>query len=132
MAAGYAEAGNEELRKADEYLKKHRILELFNDLCSSVCFHKPDDVRGFLIQELQLREREGAEAGNFENAEIKAVFDLADLMQMGVISEAQARTALYSLANSQRQKDAVEALDIPPEVDESTFYQKAKDCLAFR
>ncbi|CAE7026313.1 unnamed protein product [Symbiodinium natans] len=102
----------EELQKADE----HRILELFNDLGASLCFHKPGDVRGFLLQELQLREREGASAGNFEDAEIKAVFNLADLMQMGVISEVQARKALLSLANSQKQKEDVEAIELPPEI----------------
>mmetsp|Transcript_4838 Transcript_4838/g.8641 ORF Transcript_4838/g.8641 Transcript_4838/m.8641 type:complete len:131 (+) Transcript_4838:76-468(+) len=129
---GSGEAVNEELQKADEYLKKHRILELFNDLCGSVCFHKPQDVRAFLVQELQLREREGAEAGNFEDKEIRAVFNLADLMQMGVISEEQARAALLSMANSQKQKENVQALELPPEVDETTFFQKAKDALQFR
>eukprot|EP00930_Biecheleria_cincta_P000167 TRINITY_DN10034_c0_g1_i2.p2 TRINITY_DN10034_c0_g1~~TRINITY_DN10034_c0_g1_i2.p2 ORF type:complete len:123 (+),score=39.41 TRINITY_DN10034_c0_g1_i2:200-568(+) len=121
MAASFGQGMNEELKKADEYLKRHRILELFNDLCSSVCYKQPEDLRGFLIQELQHREREGAESGNFEDSEIKAVFGLADLMQMGVISEMQARSALLSLANSQKQKEAVEALDIPPEVDALHF-----------
>eukprot|EP00435_Cladocopium_sp_Y103_P029382 s2822_g7.t1 len=129
MSSGEA---SEELKKVDEYLQKHRILELFSDLCASVCFHKPSDVRGFLLQELQLREREGAQAGNFEDAEIKAVFNLADLMQMGVISESQARKALLALANSQKQKEDVEAIELPPEVDEAIFLQKAKDALQFR
>eukprot|EP00933_Yihiella_yeosuensis_P029224 TRINITY_DN2288_c0_g1_i1.p1 TRINITY_DN2288_c0_g1~~TRINITY_DN2288_c0_g1_i1.p1 ORF type:complete len:127 (-),score=49.57 TRINITY_DN2288_c0_g1_i1:163-543(-) len=122
----------EELKKADEYLKKHRIMELFNDLAASVAFQQPEDVKNFLIQELQLREREGAEAGNFEEAEIKAVFNLADLMQMGVISDKQAKTALLSLANSQMQKDNVEALELPAEIDEKLFFQKAKDALHYR
>ncbi|CAK9104322.1 EF-hand calcium-binding domain-containing protein 10 [Durusdinium trenchii] len=126
------EEANEELKKADEYLRKHRILELFSDLCASVCFHKPSDLRGFLLEELQLREREGAHAGNFEDAEIKAVFNLTDLMQMGVISEAQARKALLALANSHKQKEDVEAIELPPEVDEAIFLQKAKDALQFR
>ncbi|CAE8587373.1 unnamed protein product, partial [Polarella glacialis] len=117
---------NEEVKKADEYLKQHRIMELFNDLAASVCFHKPEDLKSFLIQELQLREREGAEAGNFEDSEIKAVFGLADLMQMGVISDQQAKAALFSLANSQKQKEQVEGLELPAEVDEITFQQKAK------
>merc|ERR1712137_1343029 len=78
---------NEEMRKADEYLKKHRIMELFNDLCASVCFQKPQDVRAFLLQELQTRENEGAECSFFEDAEVDAVFNLADLMGTGVVSD---------------------------------------------
>lgn len=127
---GYGgEPANDELRKADEYLKKHKVMELFNDLCASVCFHKPADVRGFLLQELQLREQEGAEASFFEDQEIDAVFMLADLMQTGVVSKDQARTALHALANSQKQKDDVQALDLPVEVDQLTFRQKAKEVL---
>eukprot|EP00931_Biecheleriopsis_adriatica_P124257 TRINITY_DN99375_c0_g1_i1.p2 TRINITY_DN99375_c0_g1~~TRINITY_DN99375_c0_g1_i1.p2 ORF type:complete len:161 (+),score=48.47 TRINITY_DN99375_c0_g1_i1:74-484(+) len=136
MGSGENFAMSEELQKADAYLKTHRVLELFTDLCTSVCFHKPQDLKGFLLQELQLREREGAEVGNYEDTEdkkeLKAMFDLADLRQMGVISDEQARTALLALSNSQRQKEAVEAIELPPEVDEDVFFQKAKDALQFR
>mmetsp|Transcript_75076 Transcript_75076/g.168105 ORF Transcript_75076/g.168105 Transcript_75076/m.168105 type:complete len:140 (-) Transcript_75076:163-582(-) len=120
------EGMNEEMRKADEYLRKHRIMELFNDLAASVCFHKPQNVRDFLLKELELREQEGAEAGFFEEREIIAVFNLADLMQTGIISDQQARAALASLANSQQQADAVEALELPVEIDMSMFQTLAK------
>eukprot|EP00747_Dinoflagellata_sp_TGD_P162143 gnl/TRDRNA2_/TRDRNA2_179412_c0_seq1.p1 gnl/TRDRNA2_/TRDRNA2_179412_c0~~gnl/TRDRNA2_/TRDRNA2_179412_c0_seq1.p1 ORF type:complete len:135 (+),score=44.32 gnl/TRDRNA2_/TRDRNA2_179412_c0_seq1:92-496(+) len=120
---------NEEMRKADAYLKKHRIMELLNDLCASVCFHKPADVRNFLLEELKLRENEGAEAGFFEDEEIDAVFTLADLMQTGIISDQQCRTALLSLANSQQQKVDVEAMTLPDEVDQQTFREKAREAL---
>jgi len=30
---------NELKDKADEYLRNHRIVELFEDLCTSICFH---------------------------------------------------------------------------------------------
>mmetsp|Transcript_129033 Transcript_129033/g.275390 ORF Transcript_129033/g.275390 Transcript_129033/m.275390 type:complete len:131 (-) Transcript_129033:151-543(-) len=120
---------NEKLQKADEYLAKHRILELFNDLCASVCFEKPQDVRSFLLQQLQTRELEGMEAGFFEEKEIEAVFALADLMQTGVISDKQAREALLSMANSQKQKDDCEAIALPDEVDLAVFKVKAKEAL---
>mmetsp|Transcript_110923 Transcript_110923/g.324475 ORF Transcript_110923/g.324475 Transcript_110923/m.324475 type:complete len:141 (+) Transcript_110923:97-519(+) len=121
-----SEGMNEEMRKADEYLRKHRILELFNDLCASVCFHKPQNVRDFLLKELELREQDGAEAGFFEEQEIIAVFNLADLMQTGIISDQQARAALASLANSQQQAEAVQALELPVEIDMTMFQQLAK------
>merc|ERR1719253_2315096 len=98
-----------------------------NDLCASVCFNKPANVREFLLQQLQRRESDGAESSFFEEAEIDAVFTLADLMQTGVVSADQARTALMSLANSQKQTDDVKALDLPPEVDQATFREKAKE-----
>ena len=30
--------------KADEYLRKHRIIELMEDLCSDVCFEQPKNI----------------------------------------------------------------------------------------
>ena len=30
--------------KADEYLRKHRIVELFEDICSAICFKQPESV----------------------------------------------------------------------------------------
>ena len=53
------------MNKANEYLEKHRIMELFSDMAASLAFHKPNNVRSFLIQELTLREREGSERGLF-------------------------------------------------------------------
>jgi len=128
MAVG-GKAMNEEMAKADEYLKKHRIMELMNDLCASVCFHKPADVRGFLLQELHVRDQEGSEASFFEDSEIDAVFTLADLMGTGIVGEEAARTALHALANSQKQKDEVTAMQLPEEIDAQTFRQKAKEVL---
>ena len=32
------------IQEAEDYLNSHRINELLNDLCASVCFKKPDDV----------------------------------------------------------------------------------------
>mmetsp|Transcript_102243 Transcript_102243/g.286639 ORF Transcript_102243/g.286639 Transcript_102243/m.286639 type:complete len:143 (+) Transcript_102243:81-509(+) len=120
---------NEELRKANDYLNKHRIIELMNDLCAAVCFHKPDDVCGFLLQELTQRENEGEEHSFFEDSEINAVFGLVDLMQTGVITGEEARGALLSIANSQKQKDTVETMSLPEELDATMFRQHAKEAL---
>ena len=35
--------------KAEEYLRKNRISELFEDLCTAICFKKPDNIREFLV-----------------------------------------------------------------------------------
>jgi hypothetical protein len=37
MSSSYND--NELKAKADEYLRKHRIVELFEDLCTAICFH---------------------------------------------------------------------------------------------
>merc|ERR1712216_550446 len=120
-------------RNADEYLSSHRILETLNDLATALCFHKPhgaNQVRDFLIRELQRRKIHGKEAGLFDNRELDAVFNLADLQNSGLISDSQCREALLSLACSEQQHAAISAEELPKEVDRSTFLQKAKTLLA--
>merc|ERR1719152_430463 len=102
-----------------------------NDLCASVCFHRPADLRGYLLQELQLREQEGTEAGVYDDREIDAVFTLADLMQTGVIDREGCQGALASLAHSQKQRDDVQAVDLPEEIDQNLFREKARDVLKY-
>eukprot|EP00928_Gymnodinium_smaydae_P048390 TRINITY_DN32346_c0_g1_i1.p1 TRINITY_DN32346_c0_g1~~TRINITY_DN32346_c0_g1_i1.p1 ORF type:complete len:152 (-),score=51.42 TRINITY_DN32346_c0_g1_i1:82-474(-) len=121
---------NEEMQKADEYLKRHRIVELFGDLTTAVCFHQPTDVRKFLVQELARREKEGAEAGAFSDQEIDAVFRLADLRSIGAIHCDQARAALCSMTRSQKQLEAARTMQLAEELDAATFKAKAQELLA--
>ena len=44
---------------AEEYLRKHHIVELFEDLCTAIAYKKPDSVEGFLIEQLELRKKKG-------------------------------------------------------------------------
>merc|ERR1719262_515794 len=105
-------------------------MELFSDLAASLSFHKPANARAHLIQELNLREREGTEKGLFEEREIDAVFNMSDLMQTGSISGTQCREALLSLAGSQKQYEDAKAMEIPDEVDMDTFRKNAKQVLS--
>ncbi len=36
--------------RADAYLRKHRVVELFEDLCSAICFKQPEDIETFIIE----------------------------------------------------------------------------------
>ena len=38
---------------AKEYLKAKGVLRLFQELGTSVVYNRPDDIKGFLIQELK-------------------------------------------------------------------------------
>ena len=68
------------------YLTKHRINELFAVLTASLCVYQPNDVKSFLIEELQRRSKEGSQSAMVTVEEIEAVFDLNDLMKKGSIS----------------------------------------------
>lgn len=38
------EAENALKNQADEYLRKHRIIELMEDLCSDLCYEQPHNI----------------------------------------------------------------------------------------
>ncbi len=84
------------------YLAKHRIQALFTSLTAALAIHRPADVRGFLISELQ-KPRPGQLVTADEAA---AVFDLFDLRRTGNLSTADAAKALAEL-------DVVAAVDGP-------------------
>ena len=52
---------NELKDEAELYLRKHRIVELFEDLCTSVCFAQPDNIEEFLIEQIKLKKTQGTD-----------------------------------------------------------------------
>ena len=48
---------------AENYLAKHRIPELFNELGAAIAYHLPEEINGFIIEQLERRESLGAGSG---------------------------------------------------------------------
>ena len=44
---------------ADDYLRKHRIIELMEDLCSDLCYEQPQNINDFLIDRLKNKQKQG-------------------------------------------------------------------------
>lgn len=51
-------------QSADEYLRKHRIIELMEDLCSDLCYEQPQNINEFLIERLKNKQKQGTLALN--------------------------------------------------------------------
>ena len=99
---------NEVLRDADEYLRKHKILELFEvsistvanlfcyiqDLTTLVCYKKldsQDELKQFLIEQVEARKAHGPRSIVFTDSELQNIFTLYDLKGSGQISKEQCR-----------------------------------------
>lgn len=108
--------------QAEEYLRKHHIMELFEDLCTAIAYKNPADITEFLIKELEQRKEHGLHIPVFTQEEVENIFNLYDLKKEGVISRFKCREALKSMANTQKQlKIAEDFEDIPNQVDVNTF-----------
>ena len=44
---------------ADEYLRKHRLIELMEDLCSDLCYQQPQNINEYLIERLKHKQTQG-------------------------------------------------------------------------
>jgi len=119
---------------AEAYLAKHRIDSLFADLCASLAFHQPENIREFLCKELNSRSEQGSLKGLLNSRkELDAVFNMADLLDTSKITAEQARLALLSLANSQKQDQDIRACtDIPAEVTRGGFISLATKVLEIK
>nr|XP_043891994.1 EF-hand calcium-binding domain-containing protein 10-like [Solea senegalensis] len=84
-----------------EYLEKHKIIELMDNMTSMLFFYRPDKPREFLIEQLeQLKssKRSGMKGPNlFDDSNLNAVFGILDPTNQNYITFAQYKQALLTL-----------------------------------
>ncbi|XP_030072885.1 EF-hand calcium-binding domain-containing protein 10 [Microcaecilia unicolor] len=87
--------------EAQEYLRRHKVLELLNTLTSLLLFHRPERTREFLINELEklklARVTDKDYPSLFDESNLVAVFGILDPAQQGFISVTQYKEALKTL-----------------------------------
>ena len=117
-------ADNNLVNEADEYIKKNRLVELFEDLATAVAYRQPENLKEFLIERLENHKNQGLRGGIFTEEEARNVFKLFDLKQEKKISKERCIKGLQTMANSSFQYELPEASEeIPLEVDEDKFVE---------
>lgn len=82
-------------RKADvtEYFMQHNIPTMFEYLCTMLVYHKPEDPKLFLIEQLQsMRENKSNQL--FNDNDINTVFKMLDPLRKGTLIGEQVEMAL--------------------------------------
>ena len=92
------EPDNEVLNDADQYLRQHKIIELFEDLTTIIAYRQPDSLEGFLVQQIEARMKNGPRAIIYTEAEMQNIFTLYDLKNSGHITKEQCREGKNSSA----------------------------------
>ena len=125
-------ADNNLVNEADDYIKKNRLVELFEDLATAVAYRQPENLKEFLIERLENYKEQGLRGGIFTEEEARNVFKLFDLKQEKKISKERCIKGLQTMANSSFQYEIPEASEeIPLEVDEETFVGLCQKFLGF-
>ena len=131
-SSGFQLVDNDLVKESDEYIRKHRLVELFEDLASAVAYKQPKDLEQFLIQRLELKKQQALKSGIFTEEEAKNVFKLFDLKQEKKISRERCIKGLQTMANSSFQYEIpLVSKEIPLEVDEDTFVELCSKFLGF-
>jgi len=107
----------------EEYLRAQRIQELFEDICTNICYQRPEDVKAFIVQQLQQKQQHGFKNGYYSTEEVNAVFTLFDLKKEGEISGKACKTAIETLASSSFQFSELQEADIPHRVSRERFVE---------
>ena len=118
----------ERIKENEEYLMKHHIFELFEDLLTSVTYKRPSNIREFLIRELQIRKKHGKIIMPiFNEAEIENIFKLYNVENKKTINRIKAKQALKYMANTKNDFNLIyEFEDMPEQVDLDTFKKLAE------
>ena len=131
-SSGFQLVDNNLIKESDEYIRKNRLVELFEDLASAVAYRQPEKLEEFLIERLELKKEQGLKGGIFTEQEARNVFKLFDLKQEKKISKERCIKGLQTMANSSFQYELPEASEeIPLEVDEEKFVELCGKFLGF-
>ena len=131
-SSGFQLVDNDLVKESDEYIRKHRLVELFEDLASAVAYRQPKNLEEFLIERLQLKKEQGLKGGIFTEEEARNVFKLFDLKQEKKISRERCIKGIQTMANSSFQYEMpLVSKEIPLEVDENKFVELCQKFLGF-
>ena len=123
---------NNLVQEAEEYIRKNRLVELFENLATAVAYRQPENLEEFLIDRLKLHKEQGLKGGVFTQEEARNVFKLFDLKQEKKISKERCIKGLQTMANSSFQYELPQlSEEIPLEVNEETFVELCKKFLGF-
>ena len=131
-SSGFELVDNNLINEADEYIRKHRLVELFEDLASAVAYRQPEKLEQFLIERLELKKEQGLKSGIFTEDEARNIFKLFDLKQEKKISRERCIKGLQTMANSSFQHEMpLVSKEIPLEVYENCFVELCRKFMGF-
>ena len=119
------------VQQNEDYLSKHRVFEVFEDLLTTVSYKRPENIREFLIKELETRkEKKTILIPIFNEKEVANIFKLYNVENRENITRIKAKQALKYMANSKYEFKIInEFEDIPERVDLELFKQLARNIL---
>ena len=125
--SGFELVDNNLMNEVDEYIYNHKLVELFEDLASSVAYCKPKNLNEFLIERLELKKKQGLRSGLYTEDQVRNIFKLFDIKQENKITKERCIKAFQTMANSTFQFELpLVSKEIPLTVTENNFVELCK------
>ncbi|KAG5463971.1 hypothetical protein LSCM1_00147 [Leishmania martiniquensis] len=80
------------------YIQDHKLSELFGHLLQLVLYHRPDDPRTFLAEEVRKIREEKVSSSLFTERDLETMFEMIDVTAQRWITVAQLRNTCRNLA----------------------------------
>ncbi|XP_032378538.1 EF-hand calcium-binding domain-containing protein 10 isoform X1 [Etheostoma spectabile] len=97
-----------------DYLEKHKIFELMENLTSMLFFYRPENPREFLIEQLEqlkMSQQNGVDGPNlFNNSNLDAVFGILDPANKKYITFAQYKHGFKACRDAQQHTNNCELM----------------------
>lgn len=120
-------------QEANEYLKQHKIPQLFEAITAELVFHRPSDPRPFMreyilkLQNAKARPDTDGPPCLLDESNIRCVFSMLDITKRGFINTAQYHEAMKSVGVTDYNKDPNGAA--LNKISQETFVRESKMAL---
>ena len=84
-------------QKTTQYARDRHIGELFNHLMQAIVYHRPENPREFLREEIQKLQTSSTQS-LFTDDDLSTMFDMIDVTKQGTISVDQLRNTCRNIA----------------------------------
>ncbi|KAK7101750.1 EF-hand calcium-binding domain-containing protein 10-like [Littorina saxatilis] len=119
------------VEEADEYLTRHRVLDLFNNLTSQLIYARPENPKTFITDVLTRLQKSKSTQFDlpclFDESNIASIFGMLDPTGRGFISHQQYKEALVTLGIKDFDQEPI-GHDVD-RINMDTFVREAKDGL---
>eukprot|EP01026_Neomeris_dumetosa_P039044 TRINITY_DN31987_c0_g1_i2.p3 TRINITY_DN31987_c0_g1~~TRINITY_DN31987_c0_g1_i2.p3 ORF type:complete len:132 (+),score=21.06 TRINITY_DN31987_c0_g1_i2:315-710(+) len=95
-------------KEAEDYLEKHKIIRVFEEMTSVLLYEKPEDPKQFLVDFLEC-VKIGDISQFIDRRDFGAMFGMFDITRKGVVTVKQANNALKTIIGQSDQEKLEEA-----------------------
>ncbi|KAK7199854.1 hypothetical protein NESM_000033300 [Novymonas esmeraldas] len=98
--SGAASDAADPVQRTRRYIHDHKLNDLFGHLLQLVLYHRPDDPRTFLAEEVRKIRQEKVSSSLFTDRDLETMFEMIDVTAQRWITVAQLRNTCRNLATA--------------------------------